>query len=263
MGYAVDIFISQPPACYNCAVCHDVLQSAVIFKCGHSFCEDCAKACFLSTRTCPNCRIDVTDFFPNFIVRDSIGSMEVKCPHGCDESNKRARGNDGEAVPLACGCNWSGKCEDLQNHENVCDFKMIRCSIDGCNHECRRKDMNVHLSGGDGFIRHMNLMKQSITARYESKMKEMEKSHDKEMAAIKKKYNVKIRIMEKSNNRMKNSCNKKIEGMKQSIIALEDEIQKSLPPEAAAAFAEASKKRHLGTNDIDYGDSDSDDDPFL
>eukprot|EP00956_Cyclotella_meneghiniana_P002768 scaffold3265_cov20-Cyclotella_meneghiniana.AAC.1 len=46
MGYTADIFTSQLPARYNCAVCHDVLQSAVVFKeCGHFFCEECAKAC--------------------------------------------------------------------------------------------------------------------------------------------------------------------------------------------------------------------------
>ena len=197
MGFAVDIFTSQPPACYECAVCHDVLQSAVSFKeCGHSFCEECAKAC-LRSKTCPNCRVEVTGFIPNFIVRESIGSIEVNCPNGCDESNKRARGDDGEAVPSTVGCTWTGMCQDLQNHENVCDFKMITCSIDGCNHECRRKDMNSHLSGGNGFLLHMNLMKQSITASYESKMKNMLQSHDDDMERMKESHDKKMEAMKK------------------------------------------------------------------
>eukprot|EP00956_Cyclotella_meneghiniana_P025027 scaffold51375_cov37-Cyclotella_meneghiniana.AAC.1 len=267
MGFAVDIFRSQPPACYECAVCHDVLQSAVSFKeCGHSFCEECAKAC-LRSKTCPNCRVEVTGLIPNFIVREAIGSMEVKCPNGGDESNKRARGNDGEAVPVSAdGCDWTGKCYELQNHEKVCGFKIIRCSIDGCNHECLRKDMNGHLSGGDGFLRHMNLMKQSITASYEAKMKSMHQSYVKSHDKMSRKYDAQFRNIRQSYlnevGEVKKSYDKKLEDMKQSIIALEDEIQKSLPPEAAAAFAKALKKRHLGTDDNIYygGDSDSDND---
>lgn len=185
-------------------------------------------------------------FNPSFIVRDAIGSMEVKCLNGVDESNKRARGNDGEAVPSSDGCNWSGKCEDLQNHENVCDFKMITCSIDGCNHECLRKDINEHLSGGGGFLRHMNLMKQSISASYEAKMKHLQQSNEnkmkamkkfimenykKEMEAMKESYDEKMDEMKDTYNNtlediagyeanMRNKlryCENKIEAMKQSV----------------------------------------------
>ena len=53
--------------------------------------------------------------------------------------------------------NWSVKCKDSQNHKKLCKLKMIKCSIDGCNHKCRRKDMNKHLSGYDRFLRHIYL----------------------------------------------------------------------------------------------------------
>ncbi|KAL3797566.1 hypothetical protein ACHAWO_012580 [Cyclotella atomus] len=47
-----------------------------------------------------------------------------------------------------------------------------QCDLEGCDHECPRKDMNRHLSG-DGLIRHMSLMQSSIAARYEEKIDEM------------------------------------------------------------------------------------------
>jgi hypothetical protein len=43
---------------------------------------------------------------------------------------------------------------------------MVTCMVDGCDHtSCLQKDMNSHLSG-EGHIRHMILMKQSITESF-------------------------------------------------------------------------------------------------
>jgi hypothetical protein len=69
--------------------------------------------------------------------------MAVKCPNQCDDndSNKRTKSNDGQAVPTSDGCKWVGKYEDLQDHENICNFKMVTCEVEGCDHQCRRKDM--------------------------------------------------------------------------------------------------------------------------
>jgi hypothetical protein len=64
-----------------------------------------------------------------------IGLMEVKCPNHNDDngSKKRARGNYGEALAAASdGCGWVGKCEELQNHDNICNFKLVTCEIEGC-----------------------------------------------------------------------------------------------------------------------------------
>lgn len=169
MGYPVDIFTSSPPESCICAICTDVFKDAVAFKeCGHTFCNECATAC-LPSEKCPTCRAFATGFIPSFIVRELVGSMEVQCPsRNCDgtgdQACKRSKGNEGESVTSIDGCCWSGKCQDLQNHEDVCHFKLIKCSIDGCKHECQRKDMSSHLSG-EGFLQHMNLMKQSIEGK--------------------------------------------------------------------------------------------------
>lgn len=134
MGHPVEIFPTPPPDSAICAICHDVLQNAVSMKeCGHTFCDECAKAC-LPTKTCPNCRVGVTGSIPCFYARESIGAMQVKCLLGRsiedDESNKRKRGNEGDATP-ADSCDWTGRCEDLKSHEDVCGFKTILCDLDG------------------------------------------------------------------------------------------------------------------------------------
>jgi len=204
MGHPTDIFLSPPPDSSTCAICHDVLQDAVSMKeCGHTFCDGCAKTCLqTNTKSCPNCRVKVTGCIPNFFARESIGAMQVKCPHGRndndEEESKRRRGNDGDALP-AEGCTWTGRCEDFHNHDKACEFKIITCDLDGCDHECRRKDMDSHLSGG-GFLRHMNLMKQSITASYDSKMEAMKQSitarYENKIQELKIDSNREIQILE-------------------------------------------------------------------
>jgi hypothetical protein len=39
---------------------------------------------------------------------------------------------------------WSGKCQYLQNHDSACKFKVVTCSVDGCNHTCRCSDTIMH-----------------------------------------------------------------------------------------------------------------------
>ena len=212
MGHPVEIFTSPPPDSCICAICHDVLKDAVGINCGHSFCEECAKAC-LSSGSCPNCRADFTSYVPNYTTREFIGSMAVKCPHGQVESSKRARGNDGEAVSSENEmCDWTGKCQDLQTHENVCQIKIVECSIDGCYHKCRWRDMASHLSG-DGFVLHMNLMKQSLTVSFENKIDVMKQSHKREIETLERKQQ---------------RSNDQINTLKRKVTLLESKVQ-SLP----------------------------------
>eukprot|EP00956_Cyclotella_meneghiniana_P019178 scaffold32681_cov60-Cyclotella_meneghiniana.AAC.2 len=251
MGHHVEIFTSPPPDSCICAVCHDVLKDAVGINCGHSFCEECAKVC-LPTKACPNCRADFTSYAPNFTAREFIGSMEVRCIHGHDEQDeemrKRARGNDGAVVVAEWngGCRWTGKCQDLQTHENTCQFKIVTCSIDGCNHECPRKDIAAHLSG-DGFVHHMNLMKQSITASYKGKLEDMKTSYENKMEEMKQcitssyenkvedmrqSYDVKIcqngsqmTAMKKSLEREKRQSSAQIKSFEKKIKVLETKVK--------------------------------------
>jgi hypothetical protein len=145
MGHHVEIFTTPPPDSCICAICRDVLNDPIYFKeyCGHTFCDDCAK----DVRSCPTCRKEVNSTVSNF-------SFEVKCPtqFEANESNKRVKNNEGEVVPTSVGCNWVGKIESLHDHEKFCQFKLVACEVEGCDHQCRRKDMASHISGD--FIHH-------------------------------------------------------------------------------------------------------------
>ena len=214
MGHPVEIFTSPPSQSCICAVCLDILKDAVGINCGHSFCEECAKDC-LSSKSCPKCRADFTSYVPNYTLREFIGSVAVKCPHGeNDDYNKRAKSNNGEAMTSPNErCNWTGNCQDLQTHENVCQFKIISCSIDGCNHPCLKKYMANHMSG-DGFVHHMNLMKQSITESYENKMEDMKKSFERKMEVMKQ-------TLESEHRQCIARQNSQIHDMKRRIAVLE------------------------------------------
>ena len=156
MGYATDIFSSEPAGCI-CAICHDVLKDAVSLKnCGHTFCDECVKSCRTSSNnpSCPNCRAEMTSSNPNYVVRDIIDAMEVKCPDGGDK------------------CEWTGHLKDLELHGNTCIYKTTECSVEGCNHTCQRKDMDDHLSNNAVTLKHMEL-------KYDRKLKEMEEKYEK------------------------------------------------------------------------------------
>jgi hypothetical protein len=185
MGHHVEIFTTSPPDSCICAICHDVFKDPICFKeyCGHTFCDDCAK----EIRSCPTCRKEVSGTVPNFFARETIGALEVNCPtqfeHGENDSNKRSRGNEGEVVPTSDGCNWVGKCESLQVHEKVCQFKLVTCEIEGCNHQCRRKDMASHISGD--LIYHMKLMKDSADKKVESLKLSIASDYEKKVESVK------------------------------------------------------------------------------
>ena len=181
MGHPTNLFSPEPASNYICVVCHDVLEDACSVKeCGHTFCHDCIKT-FLETynvASCPNCRVNVSGYVPNYFARDSVDELQVQCFEGAcsdDQDNnssdngtkKRKRDDDDDKR----SCNWKGPLKDLNNHkENVCPFKVVTCSVGGCDHTCFRKDMESHISGG--FITHMKLMQREN----DTKMKRMEQS---------------------------------------------------------------------------------------
>jgi hypothetical protein len=174
MGHPIDIFLSQPPESCICSICHDVFHDAVVMKeCGHSFCGQCGNTCISRSSTCPTCRTQVSGSVPNFTARDMISAMKVKCISQCNDeggANKRMKGDDGKmGAAESNSCGWSGLCEDLKKHEDICEFKVITCSVQGCDHQCRRKDMSVHLSG-NGLLLHLDLMQRAISAKYEQQI---------------------------------------------------------------------------------------------
>lgn len=212
------MFVERPSGGCICAICHDVLQDASALNCGHTFCNECIKSLGggAGGKVCPNCRVAVTSSNPNYAVRDIIDAMQVRCPlnlgvdgggddnsngdsyHDHEEGNadgggnacskKRKRDNDGD-VPR--GCSWTGQLQNLRDHEGICGFKVISCSVEGCQHSCMRKDMVEHLSGTAGAVMHLSLS-------YERKLAAMEGSYERKLRDIEKKYDGKLKELESS-----------------------------------------------------------------
>ena len=200
MGHPTSVFSPEPSQSTICAICADVLQDACSVKeCGHTFCYNCIETSLESSNTCPNCRIEVSGYTPNYFARDTVDELQVLClrkskdgapsDDNDDGSNKkRKRDNDTNC------CNWKGPLKDLKRHEDTeCGYKTVTCSIVGCEHTCLRKDMESHLSGGAGLITHMTLMQKD----HDEKMKQMEQKCDTKIAKVQSECEEKIKRLER------------------------------------------------------------------
>ena len=192
MGHPTEIFSPPPPDGCKCAVCMDVLESAKSFSCGHSFCGGCCSGVTAAPEAvCPTCRAKAGEAKPNYSVRDIVDGLTARCPEaeGGGDGRKRKRGDDEEEVSTAAGgCAWTGPLRDLDEHRKSCEHAIVACAIEGCNHECKRKDMEAHLSGGASLLSHIQLMQASHDAR-----------HEEAIQALKTKYESRIKSLERMN----------------------------------------------------------------
>lgn len=159
----------------------------------------------------------VTGSNPNYSLREIIESMPVRCPaweRENDARNKKRKrcdddeddGEDRVAVAADLGCDWKGKVKYLKDHEKVCDFKIIRCNVHGCEHMCKRMDMEDHLSSGAGIMKHTELC-------YQSKMKAMEQKYEGEMVELESKMR-----MEANHLRYVDDCTNWVEYKRQDAL---------------------------------------------
>ena len=237
MGHSVDIFATEPPSSYICAICHDVLQNAVVMKeCGHSFCNECANECVSRKSCCPNCRTAVSGTVPNFPMRELVNELIVKCPHRESDgsASKHRRGNDGEVIKEE-GCTWTGTCGDFSSHEAVCEYKVIICGVGGCGHTCSRKDMNQHLTGSE-FLRHIKLVEYTLTEKHR-----MIAKRDKEEI---KGLHRHVRILERRMEQMFDRLNEQVENNTSKIARIEEKVsaQEKKIEEAVIEFLQHPSK---------------------
>ena len=179
MGYSTDKFCSTPAESFICAICHDVLKDARALNCGHTFCAECIASCRESNNnpSCPNCRVVVTSSNPNYIVREVIGGLSVRCP-------------DSEE------CEWNGQINDIDSHGNMCMFKTITCEVEGCDHTCLRKDMADHASNTDVKFKHMELKYDKKLNEVEKKFTEMRGDYERKLAQQKAETQNKLQTYE-------------------------------------------------------------------
>ena len=97
MGFDLNSFVDQNT--FNeccCPICLDVLCSAVVLNCGHSFCFDCLTGII----RCPVCQVDIKTVTQNYIIDAITENAVVQCPID--------------------GCCWEGRPLEIINHTKMC-----------------------------------------------------------------------------------------------------------------------------------------------
>ena len=96
-------FIKPPPSGIQteCPICSLVLGDPCQAKCcGTNFCYSCSQLIQADHTTCPICREDNFEVFPNKELKHSISQLHVWCTHSKN------------------GCRWSGELRELEHHLN-------------------------------------------------------------------------------------------------------------------------------------------------
>ena len=154
MGIDVALFLSPPAEDLICPICTDVLESPVS-ACGegHSFCDDCLRKCVCRTDSpkCPTCRAEVPKGQPmvkNILVKNLIGAMPVRCPHGIPAEGGAPKRQRCETTSTASGgerCAWTGKHSELATHLKTCSFVEVGCPHEACAERLQRRHLDDHV----------------------------------------------------------------------------------------------------------------------
>jgi hypothetical protein len=132
MGFLSTLFTSPPNENFVCCICHDVLDTRISCRCGHTFCRDCLDEALDTDERCPISRdvIRKKDIFQNMVLSSLIGDLEISCQN-----------NDTDA-----GCESTGKVTGYESHQkHDCAMQIIQCDMSECDFQGLRKDM-VHVT---------------------------------------------------------------------------------------------------------------------
>ena len=102
-GYDCE-FVEPPPSVFQteCLICHLILREPYLVSCcGTHFCHTCIQRLQAGNSTCPNCRKDNIEVFPNKSLNRSLKQLQVYCTHRKD------------------GCQWRGELGELGQHMNI------------------------------------------------------------------------------------------------------------------------------------------------
>ncbi|XP_018358867.1 PREDICTED: E3 ubiquitin-protein ligase RFWD2 [Trachymyrmex cornetzi] len=95
---------------YMCPICFDLIDTAYITRCGHTFCHHCIVKCLEIKDRCPKCSFTLSeqDIFPNFLLDELVSKYKTRTKglaqlgSYADNSRHRAAGNDSSA-PVSDG----------------------------------------------------------------------------------------------------------------------------------------------------------------
>ncbi|GAB1603213.1 TNF receptor-associated factor 3-like isoform X2 [Argonauta hians] len=147
---------------YLCISCKNVLKNAMMTRCGHRICMECADNLLKNVDTlhCPANEEDCVnlrkfELHEDFSARRHINHQLVYCynkDYGCpakmmfkDLSDHSKHLNNCEYWQIPCdnsGCGWSGCLQEKDQHTDSCPFQIIKC--EDCNSDIRRGDKASH-----------------------------------------------------------------------------------------------------------------------
>ena len=102
-GYDCE-FVESPTSAFQteCPICHLILcEPYQVTCCGTSFCQTCIQRLQDDNTSCPTCREDKFEMFPNKGLKRSLKQLQVYCTH-----------RNG-------GCQWRGEFGELDQHLNI------------------------------------------------------------------------------------------------------------------------------------------------
>jgi len=99
-GYDCE-FVEAPTSAFQteCPICHLILHEPYLVSCcGTNFCHTCIQRLQADNSSCPTCREDSFEVFPNKGLNRSLKQLQVHCTHRED------------------GCQWRGELGELVHH---------------------------------------------------------------------------------------------------------------------------------------------------
>lgn len=87
---------------YMCPICFDLIDTAYITRCGHTFCHHCIAKCLELKDRCPKCSFTLSDqdIFPNFLLDELVSKYKTRTKglaqlgSYADNGRHRATGSD-------------------------------------------------------------------------------------------------------------------------------------------------------------------------
>ena len=130
-GYKYE-FIDKIPEDLLCQKCNYVARELNHTSCcGESFCKDCISPYHQDSEPCPICNETNFNMTPNKRDKKKILLLELNCPM------------------KSCGCEWTGRLEQLEGHMDVqsgnCLYVDIECPSH-CDQRVQKRNIQNHLS---------------------------------------------------------------------------------------------------------------------
>ncbi|XP_031566528.1 TNF receptor-associated factor family protein DDB_G0277243-like [Actinia tenebrosa] len=143
MGFKAELFLKSIDENLFCSICHEVFEDPVSCKDGHTFCKDCITTWLKTNKKCPldNGSLEEKQLVRLLTVRGIIDNLDVYC-HPQSFQNELPT-SEIKAGDSKVGCEWIGKLQNLLQHRKTCPFLEMQCPH-GCNEKIQRRKMEDH-----------------------------------------------------------------------------------------------------------------------